>query len=194
MARLQQKIHYYLVKWSRICRSRDKGGLGVKDLRKQNISLMVKWWWKLDTQVGLWQDIVKARYLCNKTVATVSPRFSDLPCWKNLLKVRDLYMVGRKIKTESGNLTRLWKDSINGLIPFMEQFPRFFDICTNQECTVDKLCTVNISSFFRRRLDPVLLDQWNDLRKSVVNIQLTGEKDSVYWGLNKTARYMDLGG
>lgn len=64
----------YLVKWSRICRSKDKGGLGVKDLRKQNISLMIKWWWKLETQNGIWQHIVRARYVKNRTVATVGPR------------------------------------------------------------------------------------------------------------------------
>lgn len=34
-----KKKRYYLVKWNRVCRSKDKGGLGVKDLRKQNISL-----------------------------------------------------------------------------------------------------------------------------------------------------------
>lgn len=58
-----KKRRYHLVHWSRICRSKDKGGMGIKDLRKQNISLMLKWWWKLYTQQGIWQDIVKARYL-----------------------------------------------------------------------------------------------------------------------------------
>lgn len=103
---------------------------------------LVKWWWKLETQTGIWQDIVKARYLANKTLANVSPKFSDSPCWKALLKVKDLYMVGRKIKTEFGNLTRVWKDSVNGLIPFNVQFPRLYDICIDQECTADT------SSFF----------------------------------------------
>ena len=42
------KRKYHLVKWSRICKTREKGGLGVKDLRKMNISLLCKWWWKLE--------------------------------------------------------------------------------------------------------------------------------------------------
>lgn len=42
------KKKYHLVKWSRVCRSRNKGGLGINDLRKQNISLLCKWWWNLD--------------------------------------------------------------------------------------------------------------------------------------------------
>jgi hypothetical protein len=43
------KKSYHLVKWSRVCRSKIKGGLRVKDLRKMNISLLCKWWWKLET-------------------------------------------------------------------------------------------------------------------------------------------------
>lgn len=38
-----KKHRYHLVRWSRICRSKEKGSLGIKDLRKQNISLMLKW-------------------------------------------------------------------------------------------------------------------------------------------------------
>jgi hypothetical protein len=52
-----------MVKWSKVCRSKKKGGLGILDLQKQNISLLCKWWWKLETQHGLWQDIIKAKYL-----------------------------------------------------------------------------------------------------------------------------------
>lgn len=158
-----KKKRYYLVKWNRVCRSKDKGGLGVKDLRKQNISLLVKWWWKLETQNGIWQDLVKARYFSNKTVANVEPRFNDSPCWKALLKVKELYMVGRKIKLESGNLTRIWKDSVNGLVLFSVQFPHHFDICTDQDCTVDSFYTVEVAFFFRRHLNPTLAEQWREM-------------------------------
>ena len=88
-----KKRTYCMVIWKKVCCSKSKGGLGVKDLRKQNISLLVKWWWKLETQDGLWQKIVKAKYLRNKTVASVKPRISDSPSWKNLLKVKDTYFV-----------------------------------------------------------------------------------------------------
>jgi hypothetical protein len=40
------KKKYHLVKWSVITKPKRKGGLGVKDLRKMNISLLCKWWWK----------------------------------------------------------------------------------------------------------------------------------------------------
>jgi hypothetical protein len=43
----KKKRGYYMVKWIKVGRSKNKGGLGVKDLRKHNISLLCKWWWKL---------------------------------------------------------------------------------------------------------------------------------------------------
>jgi hypothetical protein len=58
-----------MVKWKRVCKSKNKGGLGVRDLSKQNLSLLIKWWSKWDTQDGLWQRIVKPKYLRNKTIA-----------------------------------------------------------------------------------------------------------------------------
>lgn len=111
------KKNYHLVKWSRICRSKTKDGLGVKDLRKQNISLLVKWWWKLDALNGLWQDIVKAKYVKTESIATVRAKFSDSPIWKDLLKVKYYYLEGSNIITNSGNLTRVWHDVVGDNIP-----------------------------------------------------------------------------
>jgi hypothetical protein len=53
---------YHLVKWVKICKSKKKGGLGIKDLREMNVSLLAKWWWKLEQEDGLWQDIINAKY------------------------------------------------------------------------------------------------------------------------------------
>jgi hypothetical protein len=51
------------VKWDVICRPKKEGGLGVRDLRLVNISLLAKWKWKLLTyDEELWKDVVVARY------------------------------------------------------------------------------------------------------------------------------------
>ena len=98
-------------------------------MRKQNNSLMVKCWCKLDTQKGIWQDIIKARYLKNCSIATVKPRFSYPPCWKAILKVKDLYMMGRRIHIGASDIARLWKYPIKRLIPLCDKCPQLFDIC-----------------------------------------------------------------
>jgi hypothetical protein len=47
----------------KVCKSKRTGGLGIKNLRRVNISLLVKWWWLLETGEGLWQDIVRIEYI-----------------------------------------------------------------------------------------------------------------------------------
>ena len=84
---------YHLVKWSRICRSKKKGGLGVKDLRKQNISLLTKWWWKLETKQGLWQDVIRAKYFKKDTVTLVKTRFNYSPIWKAIMKAKTVILL-----------------------------------------------------------------------------------------------------
>ena len=47
------KKKYHLIRWPKICKSKKKEGLGIKDIRLMNISLLCKWWWKLDNEQGL---------------------------------------------------------------------------------------------------------------------------------------------
>ena len=57
------KKKYHLIKWIKTTKPKDKGGLGIKDLRKMNISLLCKWWWKAENGTGIWQDIIRKKYL-----------------------------------------------------------------------------------------------------------------------------------
>lgn len=98
-------------------------------------------------------------------------------------------MVGRKIKLGCGDLTRVWKDSIDGLPPLNLRFPQLFEICTDQDCTVQKFDRVEASTFFRRRLCPNLRGQWDKLREHILGLKTTADKDVVFWGLSKNAKY-----
>jgi len=72
------KKKYHLIQWKVICKSKHKGGLGIKDIRKMNISLLSKWWWKLETEDGLWQSIVKAKYMQgNNLITTIKHKADD---------------------------------------------------------------------------------------------------------------------
>jgi hypothetical protein len=73
------KKKYHLVKWSVITKPKKKGGLGVKDLRKMNISLLCKWWWKFEKREGMWQDIVRKKYRVRGGIATLKYKPSNSP-------------------------------------------------------------------------------------------------------------------
>jgi hypothetical protein len=48
------------IKWNVVCLPKIKGGLGVRDVRVVNISLLAKWRWRLlfDDNV-LWKELIK---------------------------------------------------------------------------------------------------------------------------------------
>src|SRR3954471_4668217 len=130
------KKRYYMVRWDRICRSKKRGCLGVKNLHRQNGSLLVKWWWKLEKYKGLWQDVIKAKYLQRDSIASVKEKFHDSPCWKAILRVKAFYMLGRNVRVNSGNIAQLWLDKISDGPPLGIQFKELFDICTMPDCTM----------------------------------------------------------
>jgi hypothetical protein len=51
------------VKWTDVCRTKECRGLGLKNLRLVNVSLLTKWWWRLLTsQEMLWAMVLRAKY------------------------------------------------------------------------------------------------------------------------------------
>ena len=64
------KKKYRLTKWSILSTPKKSiGGLGILDLGVQNRCLLSKWLFKLLNEKGLWQDILKKKYLQNKTLS-----------------------------------------------------------------------------------------------------------------------------
>jgi hypothetical protein len=86
------KKEYHLVKWEKICKSKKKGGLGIKNLRKMNISLLCKWWWRLEKEEGLWQEIIRYKYLKDKSIHDVGHKINDSHMWYDMLKIKDFYL------------------------------------------------------------------------------------------------------
>lgn len=56
-----RKIHW--VAWSKICREKEEGGLGIKDLKAFNYALLGKWVWRLKIEGHcLWVKVLKEKY------------------------------------------------------------------------------------------------------------------------------------
>jgi hypothetical protein len=66
-----------------------------------NISLLCKWWWRLENETGLCQDIILAKYMKKAVLGNVNHRMDDSPIWADLLKIRNLYLRGRRIDMKS---------------------------------------------------------------------------------------------
>jgi hypothetical protein len=72
-----------------------------------NLSLLCKWWWLLENEDGLWQEIVRKKYVRNFPICLIPYRMSDSPLWKDMLKVRHIYLQGREYIIGNGRLNDL---------------------------------------------------------------------------------------
>ena len=114
------------MKWSLACQPKQQGGLGIQNLEIQNMCLLSKWLFKLCNEDGLWQSLLKNKYLSNKTIGGCTKRSSDAHFWKGLMKVKDQVLSLGSFKVRDGTQTRFWKDVWLGNQPLKLKFPSFF--------------------------------------------------------------------
>jgi hypothetical protein len=81
---------------------KDQGGLGVLNLDIMNIALLSKWLWKLFNSSGLWQTIIKKKYLGDSTLRQVTYRNGDSHFWQGLLEGKSLFLSCCKFQTGDG--------------------------------------------------------------------------------------------
>lgn len=173
----------------KVCKSKKKGGLGIKNLRKMNISLLCKLWWKLEKEEGLWQDIVRHKYLRNNSVHSVTHRLNDSPVWYDLLEIKEVYLLGRKKCTKDGCHTRFWKDSQVYQQPLCLVAPDLFELCECKDITVKNARNGEIPITFRRWLPADLRGRWEQIWRDILVFPLENVSDEIGWSLEKNNKF-----
>ena len=180
------KRKYHLVKWEVVFKSKKKGGLGIKNIRKLNISLLCKWWWKLENEDGLWQTIVRSKYMGGgKVIGTIKNRLDDSPVWLDLLKIRHVYLANRKITVNNGLSTLFWEDSWLKDKSLCTLHPALYDFCLDKFVSVHLVLSKNAQLQFSRWLSPILFDSWLNIVNEVYSYSFNNTRDKVVWKCNK---------
>jgi len=138
------------VKWRKICRPKAKGGLGVKDVRMVNISLLAKLKWHL-----LWCD----RLLCKEVLIAKYdegilrgrdfgydswPNFSST-WWKDaasnlhVWEAVDWFKSEIYLKVGNGRRASFWRESWFENSPLCKQYPRLFSPATDKDAKVEDM-------------------------------------------------------
>ncbi|MCI00244.1 LINE-1 reverse transcriptase like [Trifolium medium] len=129
------------VKWVDVCRPKERGGLGIRNLRLVNVSLLTKWRWRLLTSQDMfWVKVLKAKY--GGDIAHVSNLSSCGDVKFASLWWKDLCSLGRMVPSDDGDWcsdimikklgnggnTRFWHDLWMGPTSLCHLYPRLFSI------------------------------------------------------------------
>jgi hypothetical protein len=137
------------VKWDTVCKPKRLGGLGVRDIRAVNISLLAKWRWRLlGNDNAMWKEVLRSKYGVN-AVGSVTINENSKP-WFSSVWWKDICSIGTNMDTHwftqgavkhvgCGNQTKFWFDVWVGSVSLQERFPRLFSISTQKDCTVEDL-------------------------------------------------------
>jgi hypothetical protein len=167
-----------------MCQPKEQGGLGIQNFEVQNKCLLSKWLFKLLNEDGLWQELLRNKYIKNKTLGSCVKKPLDSHFWKSLMNVKDTFLRYGYFNVKDGSQTRFWVDTWLGNKPLKDKFPALFSIVRRKQdsiATVLNTITLNIS--FRRNLVGANLTNWNRIVASLQQLSLSQEKDGFFWGL-----------
>ncbi|KAL0445479.1 UNVERIFIED_CONTAM: hypothetical protein Slati_1675800 [Sesamum latifolium] len=132
---------YAKVAWSHICRPKEEGGLGIRNVLALNRALMSRHLWRVITsdRNSIWVEWVTTIRLRSQSIWTVSDRVGSWS-WRKLLRLRPLLLPHIEYRIGNGELFSIWQDPWhpNGIL--IHHFPRgssLMDLSTS-----DRLCKV----------------------------------------------------
>jgi hypothetical protein len=89
-----------------LIRPKSVGVLGITNLDAQNVCLLSKWLFKLLTEEGTWQQILKRKCLGSKTLTHVTKQPGDSQFWSGLMEIKELFIERGKFLVQDGNQVR----------------------------------------------------------------------------------------
>ena len=97
--------------WDMICKPKDKGGLGFRELRSFNLALLAKQGWRLQTNSNsLFSQVYKAKYFSHCSFAETKIGQNPSYVWRSLMVVQNIIQRGMRWQVGDGKKIRVWHD------------------------------------------------------------------------------------
>jgi hypothetical protein len=141
---LDKKTKICWVEWDLVTKPKDEGGLGVRDLRRVNLSLLANWQWRfLDPSQSGWKALLIAKYGVHLASDHIQQLNGDVrrasTWWKDICNLqgdRRWFEQATVKKVGDGGSTSLWCDSWLGNFSLRDRFPRLYSISNMKEVKV----------------------------------------------------------
>jgi hypothetical protein len=126
---------------------------------------------KLINEDGLWQQLLRNKYLYRYPLTKVTHRPGDSQCWSGLIKVKDIVLNLGKFILKNGEHIRFWEDKWLGYQPSMSQYPTLYQIVRHKSATMATvLDSMPLNVSFRRALVGPNLISWHNLVARLIHV------------------------
>jgi hypothetical protein len=137
--RIGDEFKCHLVSWDKVCSPISEGGMGIRNLRAFNCTLLDKWLWRFGSERDAWwRVIVDSKYsnLCGGWCSLEPTSAFGVGVWKNIKKGWDSFSRFTKFVVGDGSkssfLHNLWcRDTA-----LKVAFPALFGVARVKDVTV----------------------------------------------------------
>lgn len=98
--------------WSRVCRPKSAGGLGLRRLKDMKMALLSKLGWFLANDANkLWVRALKAKYFVGRSFSNCPIKKNSSRSWRGILMTRQILEKGLCYRVGRGDAIDFWEDS-----------------------------------------------------------------------------------
>ena len=113
--------------------------MGINDLKVKNTTLLGKWLFKLLTEDGVWQTLLRRKYIGSKALSQVYWKPGDSHFWAGLMAAKKQFFLFGSFNIKDGSEIRFWEDKWLGTTSLREEYPALYNIVRHKR---DTLATV----------------------------------------------------
>lgn len=154
-----------LAAWESACRPKIEGGLGIVDLKTQNIALLLKYMDKFYNHADLpWVQLTWDKIYRNQQ----TPPQARSPCgsfwWKDIMKLFNYFKSFSISIPNRGNSVAFWLDNWSG-IPLNLRFPQLFSFVKKPKSSMLYFINNELDRTFRLPLSSIAVTQLTEVQE-----------------------------
>jgi hypothetical protein len=145
---------------------------------------------KLLTEDGTWQTILKRKYIGSKALSQVLWKPGDSHFWAGLMATKNQFFRLGKFSIRDGSEIQFWEDKWLGTTTLRDQYPALYSIIRHKGDTIAKvLASSPPDVMFRRDLSGQRLVDWNALLQRLASVHLQDGHDVFRWSLHENGKF-----
>ncbi|XP_026451670.1 uncharacterized protein LOC113351996 [Papaver somniferum] len=174
------------VNWTKVSLLKKNSGLGIKNLRLTNKSILPKWSWRYATQRSTpWRNIAQQKGMVNKNIALPA---DNITVQGNILRRNITRMVPEiqrfvTFKINDGKNIIFWFDHWTDRGSIKDMFPVIFKACKHKQATISEM--IRDGSWqgnFKANLNQNEQMEWDILLRDLGHVPtLVDEDDDVHF-------------